>query len=314
MFCGILNALIYPKKSPTFVRQNEEKRMKVSIRHFYLCLCVLLGFTACDKEDTPAPVLNRLTRVSCYEQEEAIPVFSATIAYNDPDGKINSVRLTGESSGEWLFMYADGKLLVTSVQSTSTLMEYGLSGEVIVSRKISQENPQVSHAMYVSDEFSYHYSGSKLAYTSWVTTWPVAGGGYESRTYAEYERYTWENNNIVRFAQSQDAREMCYEYGTQVRPANFPLRVIGDYNPVGFEAISPLNLLYGQASQCLPVRAYTYAVPNVSQILSEYTYSYIFTGDYITQMTIEQKNYSGTGALEGTKRYVYTFEYNYAKP
>ena len=138
MFCGILNALIYPKKSPTFVRQNGEKRMKVSIRHFYLCLCVLLGFTACDKEDTPAPVLNRLTRVSCYEQEEAIPVFSAAIAYNDPDGKINSVRLTGESNGEWLFMYADGKLLVTSVQSTSTLMEYGLSGEVIVSRKISQ--------------------------------------------------------------------------------------------------------------------------------------------------------------------------------
>ena len=193
-------------------------------------------------------------------------------------------------------------------------MEYGLSGEVIVSRKISQENPQVSHAMYVSDAFSYHYSGSKLAYTSWVTTWPVTGGGYESRTYAEYERYTWEKNNIVRFAQSQDAREMCYEYGTQMRPANFPLRVIGDYNPVGFEAISPLNLLYGQASQYLPVRAYTYAVPNVSQILSEYTYSYIFTGDYITQMTIEQKNYSGTGALEGTKRYVYTFEYNYAKP
>ena len=149
--------------------------MKVSIRHFYLCLSVPLGFTACDKEDTPAPVLNQLTRVSCYEQEEAIPVFSATIAYTDPDGTINSVRLTGEGNGEWLFMYADGKLLVTSVQSTSTLMEYGLSGEVIVSRKLSHENPQVSHAMYVSDAFSYHYSGSELAYTSWVTTWPVAG-------------------------------------------------------------------------------------------------------------------------------------------
>lgn len=281
---------------------------------YYLGLCGLLGVVACDKEETPAPVLNRLTKVSCCEQGEVDPIFSATIAYNDPDGKINSIRLTGETNGEWLFMYADGKLLVTSMQSSSTLMEYGLSGEVIVSRKISQENPQVSHAMYVSDEFAYHYSGSKLSYTSWVTTWPVSGGGYDSRTYAEYERYSWENNNIVLFAQSQDAREIRYEYGTQLRPANFPLRVIGSYDPVGFESVSPLNLLYGQASQCLPVRAYTYAVPNVSQTIAEYTYRYVTTGDYITQMTVEKQLYGNSGEVEESKQYVYTFEYNYARP
>ena len=281
---------------------------------YYLGLCGLLGVVACDKEETPAPVLNRLTKVSCCEQGEVDPIFSATIAYNDPDGTINSIRLTGETNGEWLFMYADGKLLVTSMQSSSTLMEYGLSGEVIVSRKISQENPQLSHAMYVSDEFAYHYSGSKLSYTSWVTTWPVSGGGYDSRTYAEYERYSWENNNIVLFAQSQDAREIRYEYGTQLRPANFPLRVIGSYDPVGFESVSPLNLLYGQASQCLPVRAYTYAVPNVSQTIAEYTYRYVTTGDYITQMTVEKQLYGNSGEVEESKQYVYTFEYNYARP
>ena len=281
---------------------------------YYLGLCGLLGVVACDKEETPAPVLNRLTKVSCCEQGEVDPIFSATIAYNDPDGKINSIRLTGETNGEWLFMYADGKLLVTSMQSSSTLMEYGLSGEVIVSRKISQENPQVSHAMYVSDAYTYHYSGSKLSYTSWVTTWPVSGGGYDSRTYAEYERYSWENNNIVLFAQSQDAREIRYEYGTQLRPANFPLRVIGSYDPVGFESVSPLNLLYGQASQCLPVRAYTYAVPNVSQTIAEYTYRYVTTGDYITQMTVEKRLYGNSGEVEESKQYVYTFEYNYARP
>lgn len=286
--------------------------MKDSIL-FCLCLCALLGFAACGDDEIPVPALNRLTRVTCCEAGADNPVFSAAITYNDPDGKISGIQVTGEGSGEWMFMYADGKLLVTSVQSTSILTEYGLSGEVIVSRKISRENPQVSHAMYVSDEFSYHYSGSKLAYTSWVTTWPVSGGGYESRTYAEYERYTWDNNNVVLFVQSQDAREMRYEYGVQSRPSNFPLRVVGSYNPVGFEVVSPLNLLYGQASQTLPVRAYTYAVPNVSQVLEEYTYGYVFTGDYITQMTIEQKNYSSAGELEGTKRYVYTFEYNYAK-
>ena len=280
----------------------------------YFCLLGLIGLTACDKEEVPAPVLNRLTKVTCYEQGAASPVFTATISYNDPDGRINSIRLAGEESGEWLFMYADGKLLVTSMQSSSTLMEYGLSGEVIVSRKISQENPQVSHAMYVSDAYTYHYSGSKLSYTSWVTTWPVSGGGYDSRTYAEYERYSWENNNIVLFAQSQDAREIRYEYGTQLRPANFPLRVIGSYDPVGFESVSPLNLLYGQASQCLPVRAYTYAVPNVSQTIAEYTYRYVTTGDYITQMIVEKRLYGNSGEVEESKQYVYTFEYNYARP
>ena len=85
-------------------------------------------------------------------------------------------------------------------------------------------------------------------------------------------------------------------------------------SPVGFEVVSPLNLLYGQAGQYLPTRAYTYAVPNVSQVLAEYIYNYVSTGDYITQMSIEQKNYSSAGELEGTKQYVYTFEYNYAKP
>ena len=287
--------------------------MKNAIR-YGLCLCALIGFTACGDDEIIAPTLNRLTKVTCLEVGKDNPICLATITYNDPDGRINSIRVTGEKSGEWMFVYADGKLVVTSVQSTSTMTEYGLSGEVIVSRKISKENPQLSHAMYVSDDFSYHYSGSKLAYTSWVTTWPVSGGGYDSRTYAEYERYSWENNNIVLFAQSQDAREMRYEYGAQLRPANFPLRVVGSYNPVGFEVVSPLNLLYGQAGQYLPTRAYTYAVPNVSQVLAEYTYNYVSTGDYITQMSIEQKNYSSAGELEGTKQYVYTFEYNYAKP
>ena len=280
----------------------------------YFCLLGLIGLTACDKEEVPAPVLNRLTKVTCYEQGAASPVFTATISYNDPDGRINSIRLAGEESGEWLFMYADEKLLVTSMQSTSTTTEYGLSGEVIVSRKISRENEQVSHAVYVSDEFSYHYNGSKLAYTSWITTWPVSGGGYESRTYGEYARYTWENNNIVLFAQSQDAREMRYEYGTQLRPANFPLRVIGSYEPVGFEVVSPLNLLYGQASQCLPVRAYTYAVPNATQTLAEYTYNYVTMGDYISQMTIDVHLHGESDDSELVKQYVYTFEYNYAKP
>ena len=132
--------------------------MKNAIR-YGLCLCALIGFTACGDDEIIAPTLNRLTKVTCLEVGKDNPICLATITYNGPDGRINSIRVTGEKSGEWMFVYADGKLVVTSVQSTSTMTEYGLSGEVIVSRKISKENPQLSHAMYVSDDFSYHYSG-----------------------------------------------------------------------------------------------------------------------------------------------------------
>ena len=67
-------------------------------------------------------------------------------------------------------------------------------------------------------------------------------------------------------------------------------------------------------SQYLPVRAYTYAVPNVSQMIAEYTYRYVTTGDYVTQMTIERQLYGETGEVVESKEYVYTFEYNYVKP
>ena len=56
----------------------------------------------------------------------------------------------------------------------------------------------------------------------------------------------------------------------------------------------------------LPIRAYTYTIPNQSEVKAEYKYTYTTVGDYITGMTIDE-NDGGTASS-----YKYTFEYNFA--
>lgn len=261
------------------------------------------GLTACGDDDDPVvPELNKLTRVSCYKGGASTPLFTADINYTS-DGRISNIDLGAD---RLLFIYSDGKFSITGVNTGETIEEYTLSGSVITGKRISQENPYASNEVYVSDEYVYRYSGSDWAQTSWVARWPKAsGGGYEERSYPEYERYTWENGNVVLYAQSQDSREMRYEYGATEAPGNFPLRVIGSFSPTGFEAVTPLNLLYGARNRNLPVRAYTYAVPDPGEVKAAYTYAYTTVGDYITGMTITESDEGGESS------YRYAFEYNF---
>lgn len=263
----------------------------------------MIGLTACGDDDQPlTPALNKLTKVSCYKEGDATPLFEADIHYTS-DGKISSINYDGD---RWLFIYVDDKLSVTKVSSDSLVDEYTLSGGVITGHKVSRENPGASNEIYTSDTYTYRYSGSEWIQTSWQTRWPSeTGSGYEERDYPEYERYTWENGNAVLYAQSLDNREMRYEYGMELAPANFPLRVIGSFSPVDFDAVSPLNLLHGASNRNLPTRAYTYSILDPGVTLSEYTYSYTTVGDYVTAMTIQE---SGEGQ---TSLYRYTFEYNF---
>ena len=109
---------------------------------------------------------------------------------------------------------------------------------------------------------------------------------------------------MVTFSRNQDRME--YEYSTVERPENYPLRVIGSFAPVDFEAVTPLNLLYGVQNRNLPIRAYTYTIPNQSEVKAEYKYTYTTVGDYITGMTIDEND---GGTASSCK---YTFEYNFA--
>ncbi len=272
------------------------------MKKYFLLLLVGVAFTACSDDEPVVPELNKVTKVTCYKNDEATPLFVADIRYTS-DGKISTIN-TGDD--KYLFVYSDGKFSVTGVRTSEVIQEYTLSGNVITGKSISRENPYLNHEMYVSDDYSYRYSGSNWVMTEWTARWPQeTSNGYEERNYPEYEKYTWENGNVVLFAQSMDKREMKYEYSMTEAPRNFPLRVIGSYTPVGFDVVSPLNLMYGAQNRNLPVRAYAYTIQNQNDIKAEYKYNYTTVGDYITAMTIDES------VNDSTNVYKYTFEYNF---
>ena len=136
------------------------------------------------------------------------------------------------------------------------------------------------------------------------------GSGYKVRELGEVDRYSWENGNAVHYAYLPQ-KEITYEYNSQLRPENFPFRVVNSFQPVGFDVISPLNLLYGKMNQNLPTRAYWYNVSDATDICAEYTFRYTLTGDYITGMTIEEKINPVNGATAENNTYEYEFIYNF---
>lgn len=141
--------------------------------------------------------------------------------------------------------------------------------------------------------------------------WPNEdGSGYQVRELGEVDRYSWENGNAVHYAYLPQ-KEITYEYNSQLRPENFPFRVVNSFQPVGFDVISPLNLLYGKMNQNLPTRAYWYNVSDATDICAEYTFRYTLTGDYITGMTIEEKINPVNGATAENNTYEYEFIYNF---
>ncbi|WP_455623290.1 DUF5032 domain-containing protein [Parabacteroides sp.] len=271
-------------------------------KYLFLLLIGAVSLTACGDDDDPVvPELNKLTKVSCYKDGSSSPLFTADVNYT-ADGKISGIRFSGDK--EWRLVSSDNKYLMIDLSTGNELGEYVLSGNVITAKNVLKKNSYASNEVYVSDEYKYVYSGSNLTLTSWLVRWPNKDGkGYKSESYNEYDRFYWENGNVVTFTRNQDQME--YEYSVAEMPANFPLRVIGSFAPVGFEAVSPLNLLYGARNRNLPTRAYTYTIPNQSEVKAEYKYTYTTVGDYITGMTIDEND----GGTENA--YKYTFEYDF---
>lgn len=165
--------------------------------------------------------------------------------------------------------------------------------------------------MYTAVENRYTYSSNWLKSVSQIIQWPNEdGSGYQVRELGEVDRYSWENGNAVHYAYLPQ-KEITYEYNSQLRPENFPFRVVNSFQPVGFDVISPLNLLYGKMNQNLPTRAYWYKVSDATDICAEYTFRYTLTGDYITGMTIEEKINPVNGATAENNTYEYEFIYNF---
>ena len=155
-------------------------------KHLFLLWIGVAALTACGDDDTPVtPVLNKVTKISCYQNGGTTPLFTADINYTG-EGNLSNIRFSGTQN--LLFIYTGDKFTVTDTGSGTTTAEYTLSGNVITRMTVSKENPYASNEVYVSDEYVYQYTGSSLTRTAWTARWPredEAGyAGYEERMYS----------------------------------------------------------------------------------------------------------------------------------
>ena len=287
------------------------------MKKFLSMLLVAVGLVSCGDDDKPyIPELNKLTSVTCTKNGNAF--FNADITY-DQDKQINRIILTTEGN-----QFTDNYIIVDKTISVSGVKMvdgsptnpfvhtvYTLSGNMIAAKEEKSENKYMSNAVYTAVENRYTYSSNWLKSVSQVIQWPNENGsGYQTREMGEVDRYSWENGNVVHYAYLPQ-QEITYEYDSQLRPENFPFRVVNSFRPVGFDMISPLNLLYGKMNQNLPTRAYWYNVSAATDICAEYTFRYTLTGDYITGMTIEEEINPVNGVTAENNTYEYAFVYNF---
>lgn len=274
-------------------------------KYLLLVLTALCGLASCGNDDKPyVKPLNKLTKVTCTEKETGRTVFSAGITYLN-DGRITDIQM---NTGEKLqFIYVGNTMTVSGSQSLEQV-EYALSGNAITSKKVSKINEYASSVRYVSDAYTYHYSGSNMTYTDWAVRWPNADGlTYQEQSYTRDQVFTWVSGNVFSF--TKDKKVIQYTYGGRTRPVNMPFRVVDTFSPVGFEVFSPVNLMMGGMNREMPEKAYRYTIPAASAPEAEYTFQYTTFGEYLLSMTIEEVKHEPSGDVSTT--YHYAFEYNY---
>lgn len=272
-------------------------------KFLFLLLIATTTLVSCGDDDKPViPQLNKLTKITCYVDDNEIPDSELTIYYTT-DGKIQGTLLNGKKN---LFIYSNNTLTISDNSFETT--EFTLSGNTITKAKYSKENKYVNNEIYVSDEYTYRYSGSNLSYIDWKYQRPKQDGtGYDSGEYREDDIFKWEGGNISQY--TKDKSGMGYEYSATKRPVNFPLRLSCSFTPVGLDVVSPINLMFGNLGKNLPERAYLYQIPETSNVLAEYTYNYVTDGDYVKGMIVEEKKNTAEGLIN--KVYKYSFEYGF---
>jgi hypothetical protein len=273
---------------------------------------VAVSFSSCSDDDKPEVLkLHRLTNVACTKNGTAF--FSANITY-DQTGNISRI-ITDKYTDNYI--YVGNTISVNGVKtdgSNSTGNSFihsvfTLDGDVISKREEKAENKNANNEVYTSEMNTYNYNRWQLGTVDQIIQWPKTNGqGYEIRNTKDVYTYYWENSNSIRY--NYLLKEMMYEYTTQLRPENFPFRVTNTFQPVTFDVLSPLNLLYGSMNRNLAQRAYWYSLNDATNICAEYTFSYLMTSDYITGMTVKEKINPVNGVQAEENTYEYTFVYN----
>lgn len=272
-------------------------------KYVFSLLIGLFALSACsDDNDNGKSKLNKLTKVTCYRNNETTPTYQVEIYYNS-NGTIAYMQSTEKGKQEYIF--TDKKLTVSGPDATRT--EYTLNNNFITQKKNQVLHPIEPNTVYFNEEYNYSYKRNKINTADKLVRWPSGNGiSYETRQYPAYDTYYWTDNNITLFA--QEAREMVYEYLPQERPGNLPFKVPNNFRPLGFEIVDPTNFMYGALNKELVSYAYWYNVPDVNTICAEYFFDYTFTNEYITTITIEEKNHVADG---GYNTYRMVLEYNF---
>lgn len=282
-------------------------------KYLYLLMAIVtVGFSSCGDDDEPeVPKLRRLTKVTCTKNGSAF--FSADITY-DQTGNISRI-ITDKYTDNYI--YVGNTISVNGVKTDGSNPSgnsfihtvFTLDGDVISKREEKAENKYANNEVYTSELYAFGYSRYQLETASQTIQWPKTDGkGYENQYLDKAIRYVWENRNVISYRHFLE--EMKYEYTTELRPENFPFRVINTLQPTTFEVMSPLNFKYSKMNYNLVHRAYWYSLNDPLSICAEYSFNYITTSEYITGMTVKEKinAVNGTQAEENT--YEYTFLYN----
>lgn len=273
-------------------------------KYVFLLVVMTLGLLSCGDDDKPViPELDKLTKVVCAKGTDVL--YFAYINYTD-DGKIASMDFVNGKNVP--FIYVGDKITMVNPDEDIERIEYLMNGNVIIKKSVNKNNP-FNKEVYTSDEYNYLYNGASLTSASLTMKWPKEGeSGYESQKFDKEETYIWENGNVTLF--TRDKKRIEYKYSsTALTPRNFPWRVIPSFNPVGFDAFSPINLLYGNQSRNLPESANSYSLSGDDDTTASYTYHFTTTGDYITGLTIREQ-ISSTDKIAEVNTYEYTFIYS----
>lgn len=275
-------------------------------KHVFLILILMTGLFSCGDDDKPSlPKLNKLTKITCMKNGADFPDYSLDITYNQ-NGDVSKITT---AKGTFNFIYTGNKISVIDGSNIHT-DDYIINGKVIVTRQEWALNEYVPNEEYIKNEYSYKYSYANLTDVNWIFQRPLEEGEYKKNDPVSLDKFTWESGNTTAYL-SLPKDEINYKYSSQLRPTNFPFRVVSSLQPITPDLVNPLNQLYGTLSLNLPESASRYQLGN-SRSIAEYEFHYQTVGDYITAMTIVEEIKSVEGLPAGTNTYEYSFLYNYA--
>lgn len=285
-------------------------------KYLFLFLAGIIGLPSCNNDDNipVPPALNKLTNITCFKNGATTPYFAATIVY-DRDGLVNRIETDKYIDN---YIYGSNSISVNGVKTDGTSVlsfthtVYTLSGNILVKKVENAENKYANNEVYPANTYVYNYNGLNLDAALLTILWPNStGGGYEKREYGPVDKFTWENGNVTRYAYIP-LKEMVYEYGSQLRPQNFPFRVTDTFRPIDLNIMLPVNMQFGNMNRNLPQRAYWYNVSEANTVCAQYLYRYTVSGDYLTNITIDEKINPVDGAAAEENTYQYSFAYNYS--